>query len=246
MFLRIIYSFAAIVIFEMCSIGMGAQQIDPSVTPMDPSVNLRVQDPDQPQSALLPGGSNTWTGQPIMSQTSSPKQQSGSNIVSQYPSLAGAASTWGGLSSLTVGSSDSGTPSGTPGQQSLLSSPKTKMTLARKLKIMALNSEVQASDRSARMEEALAIEQNLPASAAAKYIQLRRATAKSARVRVKNPFQSKADVTATVRWGADRSSEYALEQRQHESGMLLHSGFNARTERKRRHKKHQASTLASR
>jgi len=68
------------------------QQVDPGVNAIDPTVNSRVQDPDESDNALLPGGSDAWTGQPIMSQTPSvPVQRL---RVIQFPSLAGTASKW--------------------------------------------------------------------------------------------------------------------------------------------------------
>jgi hypothetical protein len=69
------------------------QQVDASVNAIDPTVNSRVQDPDQPGNALLLGGTAAWTGQPIMSQTPSvPIQRL---RVIQFPSLAGVTSKWG-------------------------------------------------------------------------------------------------------------------------------------------------------
>lgn len=64
---------------------------------------------------------------------------------------------------------------------------------------------------------------------------LKQATAKSARLRITNPFQAKADAATSAHWGSDRSSARALEQQQHEGSMLLQSGFNARDERRKHH-----------
>jgi hypothetical protein len=68
------------------------QQVDPSVSAIDSTVNSSVQDPDRPGNALLSGGSSAWTGQPIMSQPpSAPMQRL---RVIQFPSLAGTTSKW--------------------------------------------------------------------------------------------------------------------------------------------------------
>ena len=93
---------------------VSGQEVDPSVQAIDPSVNFRVQDPDFPDIALLPGGSSAWTGQPIMSQTpttgatGSPQKAGSASRASQFPSLVGI-STWGQSS---FGSSSSPNASG--------------------------------------------------------------------------------------------------------------------------------------
>ena len=68
-----------------------AQQADPGVTAIDPTVNSRVQDLDHPDNPLLSGGSTAWTGQPSMSDApSAPVQRL---RVNQFPSLV-VTSTW--------------------------------------------------------------------------------------------------------------------------------------------------------
>src|SRR5580698_4947744 len=80
------------------------QQVDPGVNAIDPTVNSRVQDTDFPASALLPGGSAAWMGQPIMTETpSAPVQRV---RASQFPSLAGTASKWGPTFSAVSSASD--------------------------------------------------------------------------------------------------------------------------------------------
>jgi hypothetical protein len=99
-----ITSIAAAVVFLFVPAVFLGQQVDPSVVAVDPSANSRVQDPDRPASALLPGGSSAWTGQPIMSEmpfagTSGSAQSFGSTSkANQFPSLSGI-SLWGTSSS---------------------------------------------------------------------------------------------------------------------------------------------------
>ena len=69
---------------------------------------------------------------------------------------------------------------------------------------------------------------------------LKRAAQKTARLKIVNPFQSKADAANAGRWHASLSSASALEQQSHEETLLLHSGYNAQTERQRR--RHRAVT----
>jgi len=217
--------------------GLLGQQVDPSVQPVDPSVNARVQDPDHPASALLPGGSSAWTGQPIMSQTASGPSQKGSggkNV--QFPSLTGM-STWGTLS---VGDSSASNAADVPERaRSVL--PSTKTSLSRKLNMTVATVDLHSA-RSSSARDELADEENqlTRTSAAVELRKLRQGTARStrsARIRVTNPLSAKADAASAGRWHSDQSSAYALNQQEHESGMLLQNGFYDRSQR-RRHRHH--------
>lgn len=226
--------FARIVIAGMLllvSVSVSAQQVDPHVDGIDPSVDSRVRDPDRPDSALLPGGSAAWTGQPIMSEGagSKPLQKSGASSTASFPSLAGAMSTWGTLSIVKPSPADTGTTLG-PAQTN---SRQARVPFGRKVNPAMAKAAFEIV-RSSRVEEDVPADQNQPSSPDLKYRQLKRATTKSTRLRVKNPLRSRADVVASTRWGADSSSAYALEQRRHQGSVLLHSGFSTQSERKKR------------
>lgn len=238
---------AAVAAFILAPLLLSGQEVDPSVPAIDPSVNRSVQDPDFPDNAMLPGGSSAWTGQPIMSQTpstapgSAPKTGSPSRA-SQFPSLVGV-STWGQSS---FGSSSSPNASGAQDSLNLTgarahpqgASRWSKNTLSRKANATTASADPQ-STRSGRAEDELSVEQNQSSSASSnlKLRGLKRATARSTRSRITNPFQAKADAATSAHWGADKLSAYALASQQHEAGMLLHYGFNARSDRQARRKR---------
>jgi hypothetical protein len=231
--------------FVLAPAVLSGQAVDPSLEAIDPSVNSRIQDPDHPDSPLLPGGSSSWTGQPIMSQTQTAgasgagqkpgSATSGTTIrTNQFPSLVGA-SAWGG-SSLAVSSSQTATTT-TP-EHVQTASRWMKTAASRRLNMMTAAADV----KSAKLghsdddfsEDALSIEQKQLADANLKLRKLKQAADRSKRSRITNPFQAKADAATAAHWGSDTSSARALAQQQHESGMLLHSGFNARTARRKR------------
>jgi hypothetical protein len=235
---------------------LSAQEVDPSVQAIDPSVNSRVQDPDSPDNALLPGGSSAWTGQPIMSQTpttgasgtsGSPQKTGSASRPSQFPSLVGV-SAWGQSS---FGSSSSQNASGAQDSLSLtgartrpqLASRWSRNAFSRKSNVTAASADPQSS-RSGRAGDELSVEENRPSNSNLKLRGLKRATQRSTRSRITNPFQAKADAATAAHWGSDQSSTYALTQQRHESGMLLHYGFNARSDRQahRKRRKRGAAT----
>ena len=241
--MRIAVTSFVIAVLLLVPTGLTGQQVDPSVQPFDPSVNARVQDPDHPASALLPGGSSAWTGQPIMSQQpSGPAQKGSAGKNSQFPSLT-SMSTWGTLS--VPDSSSNAVPDRA---RSVL--PSTKTFLSRKLNTSLATTVDLHSAKSDRIEDEVAAEENqlTRTSAALELRKLRRETSRSlrsARVRVVNPLQAKADASSAGRWHSDQSSIYALNQQQHEAGMLLHYGFNDRGERRRRRHRGRKHTLGS-
>jgi hypothetical protein len=228
-----------IAVFMLVPSVLSGQQVNTRVDSIDLRVNARVQDPDQPQSALLPGGSSAWTGQPIMSETpfsgtSGPAQRPGAmGKTSQSPSLVGV-SVWGPSSIAATPSSDiSG------GQEHTQTVKRwTKAGSSRKLSVMMATAELQSA-RSGHLQDELSVEQNVPSDSNLKLRKLKRAATRLGRLRIANSFQPKAD-GYVARWGHDTLgasfSASAMAKKQHESGLLLRYGFNARREREARRK----------
>jgi hypothetical protein len=265
---------------------LSGQAVDVSVRAVDPTVASRIQDPDQPNNALLPGGSSAWTGQPMMSQQPSPGASAasranqvasmagasawapstsavwaGQSLMSQTPSLSGSTalpgsgsvspsaplqnsagvSAWG-RSSFAIASSLNA--SGAQGQLQKGMRWTTAAGLA-KLNFLtpASVAEAERTDRSQNqlLEEAFSVEQNRSSASLNKLRQLKQAQSRSARLRLANPLQSKADASSAPHWGSDESSSRALDQQRHETGMLLKSGFGARSERRKRARAHGGS-----
>jgi len=120
-------STTVIVILMLACGHLFGQPVDPSVQGVDPSVNVSVQDPDHPDSALLPGGSVAWTGQPVMSHTpSTPAQKNSGGRGYQFPSLVGMSS-WGPSQGVASSASNADAVRGRTAQ------PTTKYVLSRKL-----------------------------------------------------------------------------------------------------------------
>jgi hypothetical protein len=225
------------------------QEVNPAVNAIDPTVQSRVQDPDRPDSPLLPGGSSAWTGQPIM--THSPSSvppallQRPDFFNRQFPSLM-STSTWSRSSTAVssylnaAGSLDPQNANQVPGHPQTASQwSKTAERL--KLMIAAKVAEVQAA-RSSRSPEELSVAQNVTSDLEIRSRRLRRTSARSTRVRAYNPLRSRADSSGSRLWDHDRLSARALAQKQHETGMLLHHGFNARTEQRKRRRRAAAAT----
>lgn len=242
----------AISVLMFVPLGVFGQQVDPSVQPVDPSVNPRVQDVDRPGSPLLPGGSAAWTGQPIMSQASfapTQKDSATGSVVNngQFPSL-GSMSAWGPA---PVPSSipNSDNASATPGVASATSKSDNNRvpsgSLAKKIeqyrKLDTLAADNTQSARSATIDDALVareLNQLTGASGVLAVQKLRRETARSTRstrTKIYDPLRAKADAASAGRWQSDQSSDYALKQQQHETGALLQNGFYDRDEQRRRH-----------
>jgi hypothetical protein len=212
---------------------LSGQVVNVGVAAIDLTVKSRVQDPDRPDSALLVGGSTAWTGQPIMRQTqpsgtSGSAQKPGSmSRTSQFPSLVGS-SVWG-PSSVVASSSLN-----TSGAQVLTKSVSrwTKAPVSRKLNVMMATAEVRSA-RPGRAQGELLVEENQLSDSRLQLRKLQQATARSARSRTTNPLRSKADASTASHWGGGKLSASAIAQQQHESGMLLLYGFNARSNRQR-------------
>jgi hypothetical protein len=222
--------------------------VDPSVGAVDLEVTTRVQDSDHPDSALLPGGSNAWTGQTIMSQTASSPIRA-----NPFPSL-NSVSAWGTFSSNSSSVNAGGAGDARDAQHS--TSPQTrnqtldasvwsKLTGSRKQYAILAGVELQPT-RSNRSIEEFSIDQNEASDPHANMRMLKRATQKTARLRIVNPFQNKADAATARRWSGSLSSARALEQNRHEEALLLKSGFNAQTQRRRHLKRGKTPTSGSR
>jgi len=237
--MRVILTTVVVAIFTLEAGRLSAQQFDPSIQPVDLSVNARVQDPDRPASALLPGGSSAWTGQPIMSQTASaPSQKASDGKSNPFPSLT-SMSMWGTFSVVDSSLSDADS---VPTKNAL---PATKSVLSRKLNLTAPTIDLHPAKSVDEDELAAEVNQLTQSSAAFELRRLRQSTSRSvrsARLRLIDPFSTKADAASAGLWHSDQSSAYALEQQQHEAGMLLQNGFNDRTERQRRRHRHHGST----
>jgi hypothetical protein len=227
--------------FSLVPCGLVGQQVDPSVQPVDPSANVRVQDVDRPDSALLPGGSNAWTGQPIMSQTSSlPAQKSSAVKSNQFPSLTGV-STWGTTPvSELAASNTTQAPDRARGAQ-----PSSKFPLSRKTGTKIATVDVQLAKSNATEEEIAEQEKLEEENQQARnnngglnLHKLRQETARSTRstrTRVTNPLRAKADAASSGRWHSDQSSSYALNQQQHEENSRLQNGYYDRALRRRKY-----------
>lgn len=239
----------AVATLTLVPVTFYGQVVDPSVPAYDPSVNASVQDPDHPDSALLPGGSAAWTGQPIMSQAAT-SAQPGSARGNQFPSLT-PASWWAGVSTSALSaSSGSASLQSTNVAQDRNQMPGaskwTRLTGTRKRNRTLVDFELQ-SQKTNRSTDEFSTQQNESSDPKAKLRMLRRAGQRTARVRTVNPFQNSADATTSGRWHGSLSSASALEQRRHEEALLVMRGYNAQTERRRRRShRHSAAPRDSR
>jgi len=224
-------------VFLLVPGGLLGQQVDPSVQPVDPSVNPRVQDVDHPDSSLLPGGSSAWTGQPIMSQMPAASTQKDSALKNnQFPSLT-SVSAWGTTSVVDSSASNAGSApdrarGGLPSRKTSLSR-KLNMTLATNLGLHSTNTD--------RVEEETAAAENqlTQTSAALELRALRRETSRSTRsVRPKtvNPLVAKADAATAGGWRSDQFSANALEQRRHDEAVLMQHGYTTGKKARRWHR----------
>jgi hypothetical protein len=217
-----------------CLLG---QAVDPSVSAIDPFVNVSVQDPDHQDSALLPGGSNAWNGQPTMWQMPpATAQKSSGGRVNQFPSLVGT-SVWGTSSLSQASASNTGVVRARTSQAAV------KLDLSRKLDRTLALVDLNAQKSSVSQDElALALAENSPTrtSAALELRKLRQDaahSARSARVKIANPLQASADAASAGRWHSDETSIYALAQKEQNSDLLLRYGFGAQSKPRRHHRK---------
>jgi hypothetical protein len=156
--------------------------------------------------------------------------------VNQFPSLAGM-STWSPISFAfaTDHFDASASAPGVPDRvrRGLLSTKRA----ARKLNMTVATVDLYSA-KSISSQDELAAEQNqrTGTSAALELRKLRQETSRSARERITNPLRASADAATAGRWHSDQSSLRALTQQQHEAGMLLHYGFDARNKPRRWHR----------
>jgi hypothetical protein len=227
---------------------LSGQEVSIRVDPIDPTVSSRVQDNDAPGTPLLSGGTFAATGQPVMAEARSfgslgptPKRGAMSRSY-QFPSMLGL-STWGPSSLSASASPDASTVQGSAQNGSRWN----KVAALRKLNSTITTAQAESA-RSVLAREELSAEQAIGRNAAVADFELRKlkqTTARPTRSKIANPFQSKADASTAALWGRDTSSAGALAQQQHESGMLLHSGFNARSERRKHRHRGVASSSSS-
>lgn len=215
------------------------QAVDPSVSTIDLSVNARVQDSDLPDTSQFPGPSGSWTGQLNMPPASAPSVQTGASRPSQFPSLTGMSS-WGGVpfnaSNPQTGSTPPQTSSATQDRNALFSASQwTKLTGSRKRTMVLSDLEVEPKKSNATDE--FSAERNESADPKAQARMLKRAQQKTARVKIVNPFQNKADATNAGRWRGTVLTASSLEQQRHQEALLLHRGYGANDERRRRRRK---------
>jgi hypothetical protein len=223
------------------------QEVSVRVDPIDPTVNSRIQDTDTP-GAPFSGGTAAVTGAAMAearsSGSSAPAQKrSAVSRSNQFPSMIGL-STWG-PSSLSAAAS----PAASSVQGSAQNGSRwTKAAALRKLNGTITTAQAESA-RAILAREEFSAAQSVAQNAAVTDLQLRKlkqAAVRPTRLRITNPFQSKADSSTAALWGGDKSSAFALAQQQHESGMLLHFGFNARSERKKRRPRGAATSASSR
>lgn len=228
---------------------LSGQEVSMRVDPIDPAVSSRVQDNDTPGAPALSGGSSAVTGQPITadarsSGSSGAAEKHGAKSRSiQFPSIIGV-STWG-PSSLSASASPEASSVQGAGPSG---SRWAKIAGFRKLNPTITTAQAESA-RSVLAREEISAERLVEQNAAVANFELRKlkqAAVRPTRLRIASPFQSKADATTAAFWGRDTSSAGALAQQQHESGMLLHSGFNARSERRKRKHRGVPSSSASR
>jgi len=229
-----------IAVFVLVPAVLCGQEVNVRVDPVDLTVRSRVQKEEQPDSPLLPGGSIAWTGQPIMSQVQSsnipaPTQKSGSmSKAGQFPTVVGT-SVWAPSSIAAASSVAAASPADTNGVQDRPQATTkrwTKALTSRKLTLMAAAEAQSAKLARTQEDPSLSLEQTGPSDLNFKLRKLKQATNRAARLRMSRSLQAKGDASTTAtHWGADQSSSNALWQQQHESGMLLHYGFNARSDR---------------
>lgn len=227
---------------------LSAQEVNVRVDPIDSTARSRIQDGDQPDSASSSGSSFIWTVQQAMDPTprpsaSGPPQKPGTGSgTSQFPSLFGM-SAWG-PSWLTSSSSLNVTDVPTPARSVR---PWTKANTSHKLNLRATTKAGQTTRLGPRqdvssvegneslLQDEFSVEGSGPTkSNLALLRELKRTNTRSARLRAVKRFQAKADAF-TGSWDRDASSARALQQQEHESGLVLQQGFNAQRERKTRH-----------
>ena len=228
------------------------QAVDPSVPSFDPSVKARVQDPDHPDSPLSPGARGRWMReQPTSTATAVPAGPAQPGYrPGQFPSLTGRSS-WIGASrgALAAGNEAASlqTSGVVEGRSPTLNASRlgTKLTGARKQMLILAGVELEQA-RSSRSTDEYSAEQE-PSDLNAKLRMLKQAAQKSARLRVTNPFQNKADAANAGRWRGTVLTAGSLEQQRHQETQLLARGYGTPDQRHRyHHHRKSASSAGSR
>ena len=234
-----LFLFAGLLIFLPTLVW--GQAFDRSVAISDPSIKTRVQDSDQPDNPLsFPGASGPWTGQLALNPPapSAIAVQTGASRASQFPSLNGM-STWSGTSSGTSNMKTGGTlPQGSSVAQDrnpLLSASRfTKLTGSKKTTMVLSQVELGTSKTSHASDEFAQQELTDPKADLRK---LKRAAQKTARVRITDPFQNKADAANAGRWHGTVLTARSMEQERHQESLRMLQGYTDETDRKQRRRR---------
>jgi hypothetical protein len=225
------------------------QAVDPSVGTVDPSVNARVQDSDH-SITLLPGASGPWTGELSLNPApaSAKPVQAGASTASQFPSLTGMSS-WGGTPFTSSNTQTASTPpqSSNTGQDRtsvLLASQWSKLTgtkLTDPRKLAMILSAVEVSPKKFDATDEFSAERNESTDPKAQLRTLKRAAQRTARVKITNPFQNKADAANAGRWRGTVFTAHSLEQERHQEALRMLQGYTDQTERKQRRHRHRGA-----
>jgi hypothetical protein len=223
------------------------QAVDPSVGVVDLSVKTRVQDTEHPDSPLSPGASGQSTGALptiLITQTATqtPPTQTGSSHFSQFPSLT-SMSSWVGASSSTLSAGMESTPSQSTNVAESRRPALSRLTVSRKPNMILAGVDVEPA-KSNRSPNEHSAEGNAPSDTDAKLRMLKRAEQKAARLRVKNPFQDKADAVNAGRWNGTALSARALQRQRHQEGERLLNGYDTDSEQRRRRRRSQRGSLS--
>jgi hypothetical protein len=243
---RLRFGMAALTFLPCLACG---QAVDPSVGAVDSSVNTRVQDSEHPIT-LLPGASGSWTGELSLNPApaSAKPVQTGASTAGQFPSLAGMSS-WSGTPSTASNTQTASTPpqSSNTGQDRnslLLASQWSKLTgtkLTDPRKLAMILSAVEGAPKKSDAIDEFSAERNESTDPKAQLRTLRRAAQKTARVKITNPFQNKADAANAGHWRGTVFTARSLEQERHQEALRMLQGYTDQTERKRRRHRHRGA-----
>lgn len=225
-----------------------AQQVDPRTEGVDSSASFRVQDPDQRQPNVTLGGLASvawkpqtadkgnawWYGSPVSSERGNPKgksqyiasypdfqtvRSSNTNTTGTGPSLAKVGKPFGRIGVRSVGTSISGL------------TPNAGNTSIAYLELARTNSTNMAAG-----DSPLSFVQRTAAVYSMKGVRRRMSqfTTRTGRVRL-DAFQQRAvaEEKRIADWQDDSYKKSLLEERRHESAMLVKYGYTARSQRSR-------------
>lgn len=242
-------TFVVAAALTLSSVIARGQAIDPSIGAVDSSVSPRVQDSDHPVSPLFPGASGPWTGELNVTPASASAKviQTGASRANQFPSLSGTSS-WGGVSSSASNTQSTATPSpSTTTMQTrnpLLNTSQWNRLSTSQKKALVLAAAELAQGKTNRATDEFSIDKNESSDQNAKLRMLKRATQKTARAKIVNPFQNKADATNVGRWRGTVLTASSLEEQRHNEASLVLHGYETTTERKRHRRHHHGASTS--